>query len=368
MSRTLIGLAVVAWAGAMAWVFWPAPPSSTEGASRRTAVADASAYVGNRACADCHPGEYALHAGSGHSQTLALAGQGAVSRRVDGTHAPDPEDPATLWAFALGDGRLEAERTRAGRTERQDVQFAFGSGHHAATFLSLIGNDPSRPEGLEHRMSYFARTGALGLTPGQRRETGSSGMTPTGRHFTADETRKCFECHTTLLSQHGQDTLDVATMLPNVTCERCHGPGRPHVEAARRGDSDLAMPFGPGRWTAAGQMTLCGQCHRLPEFVPPDQLYPSNPVLRRFQSVGLMQSKCYKNSRGALSCVTCHDPHARTKTDRAGYEAACLKCHQAAPQAVCRVGRSDCVGCHMPKREGPSDLYFADHWIRANPE
>jgi hypothetical protein len=230
--------------------------------------------------------------------------------------------------------------------------------------VSLAGSDPHRPEGLEHRVSYFAKGGELGLTPGQYRETHSPGTTPLGRHFNADETRKCFECHSTLTSGRGNDELDVRTMIPNVTCERCHGPGRAHVDAARRGVRDRSLAFGPGRWSASQQMALCGACHRLPEFIPPEQRVPGNAILRRFQSVGLMLSRCYTQSRGALSCVTCHDPHARTKTDPAAYNAACVRCHQSAPQAVCPSGESDCVACHMPKRPAGVDLFFADHWIR----
>jgi hypothetical protein len=50
-----------------------------------------------------------------------------------------------------------------------------------------------------------------------------------------------------------------------------------------------------------------------------------------------MQSKCYTRSNGALSCSTCHDPHAPTSRDKAGYESACLSCHSAPPQHTCPV-------------------------------
>ena len=55
-------------------------------------------------------------------------------------------------------------------------------------------------------------------------------------------------------------------MIPNVSCERCHGPGRAHVEAARRGapESELSLPLGPDRWTAAELLRFCGECHRHP--------------------------------------------------------------------------------------------------------
>src|SRR5262249_49533477 len=169
----------------------------------------------------------------------------------------------------------------------------------------------------------------------------------------------------TRTSVAGDSALDFKTLIPNVSCERCHGPGRAHVEAARAGKTDLKMPFGLDSWTAESQLRLCGQCHRHPDRAPPGGVYPENRQLARFQPVGLMQSKCYTRSGGQLSCVTCHDPHARASPDRSSYEAACLKCHESAPQAVCRVNPTrGCIDCHMPGIDSGQGILFTDHWIR----
>ena len=142
-------------------------------------------------------------------------------------------------------------------------------------------------------------------------------------------------------------------------------------------ESELSLPFGPDGWTADTQMKLCGECHRHPAGAPPGQIRPDNPILARFQPVGLMQSKCYKQSGGAVSCVTCHDPHARASPDRAGYDAKCLECHggsiptaspansQPIAGRVCTVSpRERCVECHMPPVDVGQHLLFSDHWIR----
>jgi hypothetical protein len=128
------------------------------------------------------------------------------------------------------------------------------------------------------------------------------------------------------------------------------------------------MPFGADRWTADDQMRLCGQCHRHPETGRRERIRRDNPEIVRFQPVGLMQSKCYRESRGALSCVTCHDPHARVSTNPAAYEAACLACHQHPARATCPVSpRAGCIGCHMPRRDAGQKVLFVDHWIGINP-
>ncbi len=170
-------------------------------------------------------------------------------------------------------------------------------------------------------------------------------------------------------------------MIPNVTCERCHGPGKAHVAAARRRapDNDLAMPFGPERYTADKLLTLCGSCHRLPSAAQAGRVKASDPNLVRFQPVGIVQSKCYQKSAGSFSCVTCHDSHARVSHDRPGYDKACLSCHTgpagpkpdnlAKPAPACPVSaQSSCVECHMPRKDAGQGILFSDHWIRIHPK
>jgi hypothetical protein len=160
-------------------------------------------------------------------------------------------------------------------------------------------------------------------------------------------------------------------MIPNISCERCHGPGRAHVEAARRGASPsaLAMRLGSGHTSADELLRACAECHRVPEKTTPEAIRPDNPNIVRYQPVGLAQSACYTKSRGALSCTTCHDPHARPTTNSTWYESVCLQCHGPRAKAVsCPVSeRSGCIDCHMPRREVRPGMSMADHWIRVAP-
>jgi hypothetical protein len=325
--------------------------------------------VGERVCRECHPGESAHYSRSGHAQTLRPAAGRALARQLAGLTVVDPELPSVTWTYALRDGKFTVNRVEAGRVQELPIDFAFGSGHHATTFVTLTRTDPTRPVALEHRLTYFARSGTLDVTPGQTLAMPDSAKTPLGLFHMPMETFKCFRCHTTVVSTQGQTTLDPATMVPNVSCERCHGPGRSHVAAARHGAEaeDLVMPFGPDRGTADDEMRLCGQCHRHPETGRPERIRRDNPEIVRFQPVGLMQSACYRTSRGALSCVTCHDPHARLSTRLSTYEAACLSCHRSAPRATCPVSpQTGCIDCHMPTRDAGQSVLFHDHWIAVN--
>lgn len=347
--------------------FLPSRPAVKSGASRKVTSAD---YIGARSCSQCHPGESSAHARSGHARTLRPGAMVEVARWLDGRTAVDPEHPESSWTYALRDHDLIASRTEDGRVTEHRLDYALGSGAHAMTFVGLTGRDAEgRALGLEHRLSYFAGRQALDVTPAQEAGSNPTGRSADGHALTADETAKCLSCHATRISADDERLLDPAAIMPDVSCERCHGPGRSHVEAARRGEKPAPMPFGESKPAAAAlNVRLCGQCHRLPEFVPRDQIRPDNAILARFQPVGLMQSQCYTQSNGTLSCSTCHDPHAPVSRDKAGYESICLSCHAAPPQHACPVSpQSDCLKCHMPPRDSGNGLMFSDHWIRKGP-
>jgi hypothetical protein len=346
-------------------------------------------YVGPRVCAECHPGAYALYARSGHSRTLRSAGSRLLARTLDGTKVPDPVHPSALWGYQYRDGQLHISHTEGGRVEESIAEYAFGSGYHATTFVNVL--DPGIPAILQHRLTYYTKEHSLGVTPGHDAQNRLPGGSPLGAMTVARDARKCFGCHITDASARADRAIDEETMIPNVSCERCHGPGKAHVEAARRGapDADLALPFGPDLFTADGLLTLCGTCHRHPSGSHPGQIRPDNPLLARFQPVGVLQSRCFRESGGAFSCITCHDPHARASSDRASYVAVCLSCHAASgpgpgpsqqppdlhartpgePTATgtpCPVEpRGDCIVCHMPRVDAGQHILFADHWIRA---
>ena len=341
----------------------------------------ADPYVGSSVCSECHPGEAALYARSGHSSTLRPAGKLALASQLDGTRVADPEYPGVFWSYRLRDGVLLIARKTQDHFEECIADYAFGSGHHATTFVSMIR--PETPAILEHRLSYYAHTGELGLTPGHNVKPPPPGLTALGGVPPPGATRNCFGCHATEIPVQGGTGIDEKMMIPNVSCERCHGPGRAHVEAARRGDRDteFSLPFGHGQWTAPELLRFCGACHRHPNGPRPEQIRRGDPLLARFQPIGLSLSKCYRQSAGTLSCVNCHDPHGRASSDRPDYNANCLKCHGGAaasaqpaknspePVVTCPVSpRARCVDCHMPRVELDSHVVLSDHWIRIHKE
>ena len=360
------GAIVAALVTVMAAVHWRSAPAPGLGGG------SAGPYVGAAACRECHAEQAAAYASSGHARTLRRVEGSPLVERLDGVTVPDPEQPGVTWTYRRQGDALTTERHEADAVVRSALEYAFGSGRHATTFVTLTSNDPLGPTLLEQRLSLFAHEPLPGVTPGQSLASKAAGNSPAGRHHGRSNTLKCFECHTTMTSDRGPDVLDPATMISNVTCERCHGPGRDHIAAARAGGPEeaLRMRLGPSRTNPSAELTACGQCHRLPSMIAagPASIVPENPTLVRHQPVGLMQSACYTRTGGGLSCSTCHDPHARPSTDRASYEAVCLSCHAGPKKTTCPVDpKVGCVECHMPRRDTTRGMMFTDHWIRSRP-
>jgi hypothetical protein len=330
-------------------------------------------YVGTSTCRECHPGETAAFRRSGHALTLRRAASDPIARWLDGRTVEDPEQLGVAWSYHLRDGVLSVERREHGKTESLPIDFRFGSGNVGFTFLTVQKPGPEAPPiGIEHRLSYLAVGQKLGVTPGQQGE-GHTGMgtqiVPFGRLLDDPRLLHCFDCHITTPSERRRGRLDTATMIPDVTCERCHGPGGEHVEAARRGgsESDLRMALGLDNSSPSAQITACGHCHRSPEGVDLSSLQPGDLQIVRFQPIGLARSSCFQEGRSWLSCTSCHGPHARLSKNHASYEGVCVRCHQPAGEAKTRCPvspESNCLDCHMPRRAVTSEFLFTDHWIR----
>ena len=330
-------------------------------------------YVGGAACVECHPGESALQGRSGHDRTLRHAERSTIIAWLNGKSVNDPEHPRVKWSYHVRDKRLIVERTVGDQTESLALDYGIGSGKHGVTFVAIQGNQNTAldPSGPEHRLSYFADGPRLAMTPGQStsredpHQVGSESV-PFGRSLSVARFQECFGCHATLTSTVARNRLEITTMLPNVSCERCHGPGRAHVDAARQGQTELKMRMGHDRVQPSVEVGLCGECHRLPTSIPSSAIHSDNLAIVRFQGVGMSMSACYANGLSSLRCTTCHDPHDRASSDHRHYEAACLSCHRSAPaQKECPVSpATNCLSCHMPRRDVLGNGTFTDHWIR----
>ena len=187
------------------------------------------------------------------------------------------------------------------------------------------------------------------------------------------------------------DPVFTGDLPEGIDCQRCHGPGGQHIRAAQTGAefSDISSSIvNPARLGSKLQMELCMQCHleptsgRLPalvrrfnrgifSYVPGQPLEdyvlyfdhaPNTGYDDKFEFVSvayrLRKSRCFLESKGALTCLSCHDPHRKLPAGEEAtsyYSGQCRHCHEPVISTLVAQGKhpdaADCVSCHMPKGE-----------------
>jgi tetratricopeptide (TPR) repeat protein len=167
-----------------------------------------------------------------------------------------------------------------------------------------------------------------------------------------------------------------------VTCERCHGPGESHPKGG--------AIVNPVKLSPERRDQVCMQCHlegnaaierpgkHLYQYRPGDDLSDyvryyvltdnGKPGLRAAsQFEELAQSTCKKQSRDAMSCTSCHDPHRTISSDErvAFYRSKCLACHGTLFGQKHHASQPDCIHCHMPAAPSSDIAHTAvtDHSI-----
>jgi len=365
-------------------------------------------YADERSCALCHPGIAASYAERGMARAFRRP---QPTNDVEDFAAPPFVHAASGQTLRIarvdrrGD-RLVFERWQTDAGGRPilrlelTVDWILGSGDHARTYLYRT------PAGELYQLplAWYAETRSWGMAPGFDRRD-HDGVTRRVR-------RECIFCHTDYPEMPaGADAYGAPQVFPRqlpegIGCQRCHGPAAEHVWYAMGGmgvrEEIRGSVFNPGRLPPKERDEVCMACHLQPSVAIPGlrrfgrgdfSFRPGEPLAgylvpvdvdeearapgERFEinhhPYRLRQSRCFRESGGALSCLTCHDPHRRIPPAEreAHFRAACLTCHRAddcrrpAPHAE----PGDCAGCHMPKRRTEDVVHavVTDHLIRRRP-
>jgi Tfp pilus assembly protein PilF len=368
----------------------------------------APGYVADQACALCHSDLAASYAAKGMARAFRKP---RPSSDIEDLSAPPFLHSASGQQFQITrrNGRLVFRRWLTGSDGQPvhvfeaNVDWILGSGDHARTYLYRTPGG----ELYQLPLAWYTQKARWGMAPGFDR--------PDHEGVLRRVRRECVFCHTAYPDMpvgsdaYGAPQIFPAEMPEGIGCQRCHGPGAEHVGLALGGigsrDEIRASIFNPGRLPTARRDEVCQGCHLQPTVAMPGlrrfgrgefSFRPGEPLAdylvqvdveeegrprsERFEinhhPYRLRQSRCFLESGGQLSCLTCHDPHRRIpeKERAAHYRAACESCH--GPKACTRPEQgaasaktADCAGCHMPKRRTQDVVHvvMTDHKITRTP-
>ena len=295
--------------------------------------------------------------------------------------------------------RLDAEEKETSVLERE-VTHIIGSGEHARSYLSLDEGGVLR----QLPVTWYPQIQRWGMSPGYDH--------PDHEDFSRQVTHSCLFCHNGYpqlpepSDRYGLRNVFRSELPSGIGCHRCHGPGSDHVKLASSGTAAVGQIrqsiVNPARLSPERQLDVCLQCHleaaaAAPRFRrsgrPVNSFQPGESLADyivhfdlgdpnsehppdRFEidSAGyrMRQSACFRLSRGAMTCTTCHDPHRKLRGEEAvrHYRERCLSCHNRPSIAVHgETPPGDCTACHMPKRRAQDVVHavMTDHLIQKGP-
>jgi predicted CXXCH cytochrome family protein len=343
-------------------------------------------YAGSDSCRECHADECKTYLT--HPMSRSLARTTAASELEDYRHVTKFSGPVSgnydiQFHYSINkqpDRVLHSEivadkaGTELGRLD-VEAEYSVGSGKRGRSYI------------IEHG-------GRLYMSPitwysqGQRWDLSPS-YSKDNKHFERRIVAGCVVCHAGLaVPDPVQPNVfaENAFQEESIGCERCHGPGRSHIDAWRAHPEGPATDpiVNPADLSTELQQSVCYQCHlqgvgRVARYGKSDfdfqpgmhvadvwaifikgaKVSGDNTTEAVGQAEQMMSSRCYEASDGHLGCTSCHDPHlVPAENERvAFYRDRCLKCHDGANRPLCSVPEAErqadapgdsCIACHMP--------------------
>jgi predicted CXXCH cytochrome family protein len=321
----------------------------------------------------------------------------AVDRSADDN--PDPNEGefdagGFHYRIETRDGSLIHTESRLGSDGKvvaassHEIAYVIGSGTHGRSYLverdGVLTQSP---------ITWYAKDRRFDFSPGFQHGNA---------HFERPIGTNCLFCHANRVKQvpGSINRYEPPIFLGHaIGCERCHGPGSLHVKNPGRGESDSDQTIvNPAVLEPALRDAVCEQCHlqgdaRVEPFGRKITDYRPGLPLHRFvtvffdgaisnkvRAVGQVEqmhaSKCYQESKGALGCISCHDPHEKPSAELrvSHFRERCLACHDESRQTSCALApevrraqsaEDSCIQCHMPRMPSTDIVHNSgtDHTI-----
>jgi hypothetical protein len=366
-------------------------------ASNRTS----DGYIGSDACAQCHAEIFNRYAQTSMGRSMSAVTPELLRTIPVEASIYDERIDRHFEGYAK-DGKLyqtefhsKADQEPTFR-DTHALNWILGSGMNG--FGGIVQRDGFL---FQAPLSFYSKANGWALSPGY--EFGDYG-------FSRPILAGCIFCHSgrprPIAASNGHFEDPPFTELA-IGCENCHGPGALHrtsvLAAGHEFKGKNLHIVNPARLSPALVDNICMSCHQTGDVrvLKPGKTYqdfrPGTPLddtlsilmippmretppqadhLEHYYSMTL--SKCYRSSRRALSCITCHDPHVEPSRDEAPryFASKCMQCHtdkscRLAPEARQRSNPPDnCIGCHMPQRDVKVIQHssITNHRILARPD
>jgi predicted CXXCH cytochrome family protein len=381
--------------GAAGFLFWRAHVAS------QVPKQAESAYVSPVTCAGCHAEIFksyrltgmgrSLYRPSAENMVEDFTTHNAIYNRASDRYYTMIERAGEWYQRRH---QIDYEGKMVNVVEKQ-IDYVIGSGNHVRSYLSRTAQGTL----VELPVSWYSEKGGYwAMSPGYDRADQDD--------FRRSIAARCLGCHDAYPSPGQGSNLTTSEPVfgehipDGIDCQRCHGPGRAHVEAAGSGhaslDSIRRAIVNPGKLDRDRQMEVCMQCHlETTHFSLPGDLLryshqpfsyqpgqplgdfilffdhaPGSGYDDKFEIVNaayrLRRSACFRSSQ--MTCTTCHDAHStmRPKEAAAHFTAVCRSCHQSAHESKMPGGATSCIECHMPKRRTEDVVHavMTDHYIQ----
>jgi len=363
--------------------------------SQLATQASHSDYVDGAVCASCHRDIAETYSKTGMGRSFSTPTAANVVEDYTHANAVFHQPSGLHYTMVERNGEFFEQRSQAGFDGKETnvmekrIDYVIGSGNHSRTYLHRA------PDGqlIELPVSWYSENhGYWAMSPGYDWKD--------QKDFSRAITPECMFCHNGYPEgDAGPERSIFPEKLPQgIDCQRCHGLGRVHVEAAMSGHAAPELLrstiVNPGRLGRERQLEVCMQCHLETSHHEPNEqrnfdraifsYRPGQPIedfKLYFEPANqenddtfeiahaayrLRKSACFHNSK--MTCLTCHDPHdiPRGQQAVAHYAEVCASCHRNVVHTVALPSTSTCLTCHMPKRrtEDAVHVVMTDHFIR----
>jgi hypothetical protein len=341
-------------------------------------------YVGDAACARCHPDIAATFRRHPMGRSLfPIASAPAVGfDRPTGT-TTFGADPYVLTVERRGGREIHREAFRdGGRVLAQveaEVAYAVGAGARSISYL--VEHDGRL---FESPITWYTQKQQWDLSPGYEKISA---------HFERPIDSTCLFCHSNSVAPVALSANRYSEPIFRgnaIGCERCHGPGELHARVQERSDGRDLTIVNPRHLDPVLRGNVCEQCHLvgdqrverlgksafdyrpglpLAEFFVDHRLTDEEGQKLVGQVEQMKASRCFRASEGRLGCISCHDPHELPDPEEkpAYFRQQCLACHEdhgcklPEPVRLAANREDDCASCHMPVSTAVDPVHIAVH-------